>query len=205
MAAEADAEIRADAQAAEAEVQAQLAEKTDADILAELDLLDPDEMTAGDDFSVFLTKAVPERLRRRALRKLWLTNPTLANVDGLVDYGEDYTDSALIVEGMQTAYQVGKGMLKHVEEMARQAAEAEREPVAEDDPVEIVDPDQDEAEAIVAADTAIGAAEDTAFSAVDTLVAEDDMAPPRRRMRFEFASVEAAASSTDLDPVMETQ
>ena len=29
----------------------------------------------------------------------------------------------MVVENMQTAYQVGKGMLKHVQEMARQAEE----------------------------------------------------------------------------------
>jgi hypothetical protein len=47
----------------------------------------------------------------------------LANVDGLVDYGEDFTDAATVIENLQTAYQVGKGMTKHVVELARQAAE----------------------------------------------------------------------------------
>ena len=50
-------------------------------------------------------------------------NPTLANLDGLIDYGEDYTDAATVIENMQTAYEVGKGMLAHVEELARQAEE----------------------------------------------------------------------------------
>ena len=77
----------------------------------------------GDDFTVFMSKAVPDRIRRRALRTLWRSNPVLANVDMLVDYGEDFTDSAMVVENMQTAYQVGKGMLKHIQEMARQAEE----------------------------------------------------------------------------------
>ena len=98
-----------------------LEEKSDAEILQELNLPDPDDMQPGDDFSAFLKAAVPERLRRRALRKLWLSNPLLANVDGLVDYGEDFTDSAMVVESMQTAYQIGKGMLKHVEALAAQA------------------------------------------------------------------------------------
>jgi hypothetical protein len=78
-------------------------------------------MKMGDDFSAFMSKAVPDRLRRRALRRLWLANPALANLDGLLDYGEDFTDSATVIENLQTAYQVGKGMTEHVLEMVRQA------------------------------------------------------------------------------------
>jgi len=179
VAAEAESELRADARAEMADAQAVLEEKTDAEILAELELPDPDDMQPGDDFSAFLTKAVPERLRRRALRKLWLTNPTLANVDGLVDYGEDFTDSAMVVEGMQTAYQIGKGMLKHVEEMARQAEAAEA--VVEDVSEEI-----DE----VSEEPALAEAEEV--EPVELAFAEPAPEPeeaplvPRRRMRFEF-------------------
>jgi len=94
--------------------------QTDAEVLEELGLQDPDKMEAGDDFSAFMAKAVPTRLRNRALRKLWLSNPALANLDALVDYGEDFTTSADAVEVIQTTYQVGKGLLAHVQEMARQ-------------------------------------------------------------------------------------
>jgi hypothetical protein len=83
---------------------AELEEKSDEEILAELELPDPDELETGDDFAAFL--------RRRALRKLWLTNPALANVDGLVDYGEDFSEATGIVAELQTVYRVGKGMLK---------------------------------------------------------------------------------------------
>lgn len=129
--------VAAEAQADEAALEAQaladahaaLEQKTDAEILAELDLPDPETLERGDDFTAFLAKAVPDRIRRRALRVLWRSNPVLANVDMLVDYGEDFTDSATVVENLQTAYQVGKGMLKHVEEMARKA---EAEAAAED-------------------------------------------------------------------------
>ncbi len=54
---------------------------------------------------------MPERIRRRALRKLWGLNPVLANLDGLVDYAEDYTDAATVVDNLQTVYKIGKGML----------------------------------------------------------------------------------------------
>ena len=62
---------------------------------------------------------------------MWLANPALANLDGLLDYGEDFTDSATVIENLQTAYQVGKGMTEHVLEMVRQAeAEAEQQRAA---------------------------------------------------------------------------
>ena len=120
------------------EQHAAMEEKTDAELLQELELPDPDTLKMGDDFSVFMSKAVPDRIRRRALRTLWRSNPVLANVDMLVDYGEDFTDSAMVVENMQTAYQVGKGMLKHVQEMARQAEELENpsEPEVLDEEIE---------------------------------------------------------------------
>jgi hypothetical protein len=123
VAAEAKAELDAVEAKALAQEHAALEELSEEEILAELDLPDPDTLVQGDDFSVFMAKAVPDQIRRRALRTLWRSNPVLANVDMLVDYGEDFTDAAMAVENIQTAYQVGKGMLKHVEEMARQAEE----------------------------------------------------------------------------------
>ena len=100
-------------------------ERSDEEILEELGLVDPDELKPGDDFSGFMAKAVPDRLRRRALRQLWRSNPVLANVDGLVEYGEDYTDSAMVVENLQTLYQVGKGMF--VEQPEAEPSEADDE------------------------------------------------------------------------------
>lgn len=103
------------------ETVAALEELTDEEICQELDLPDPDELEEGDDIKPFLQTVVPERLRRRALRRLWKLNPTLANLDGLVDYGDDFTDSATVFEGIQTTYQVGKGMLEHVQRLAEEA------------------------------------------------------------------------------------
>ena len=103
-----------------------LSEKSDDEILEELGLPQPEEMAAGDDFKAFMRETVPAHLRQRALRRLWLSNPILANVDGLVDYGQDFTDAAVGAGAVETTYQVGRGMLEHIEEMARQAEEAER-------------------------------------------------------------------------------
>jgi len=91
-------------------------------------LPDPDTLGADADYTVFLRSEVPEALRRRALRRLWRSNPVLANLDGLNDYDEDYTDAATVVSGMKTLYQVGRGFV--VEDDAP-AAEAEAADTAE--------------------------------------------------------------------------
>ena len=73
-------------------------------------LPDIDSMDEKSDFSVFMQEGVPDALRRRALRRLWRVNPVFANLDGLNDYDDDFTDAAMVVEGMKTLFQVGKGM-----------------------------------------------------------------------------------------------
>ncbi|EEW59996.1 conserved hypothetical protein [Ruegeria sp. TrichCH4B] len=194
---EARALKEAEAQARDAE----LAERSDADLLAELDLPDPDTLGPGDDFKAFLTEAVPARLKTRALRRLWVTNPVLANVDGLIDYGEDFTDAAMAVENIQTAYQVGKGMTAHVEELARQA---EREAAAQD--ADDVAPDvaaSDAQEDTISPEDNAEAVAAPVASAEAEMVQEDELAhsdvqvedtPPQvtsRRMRFVFEDAEA--------------
>ncbi|QGX97042.1 DUF3306 domain-containing protein [Roseovarius faecimaris] len=184
VAAEEQAEKAALEARALAEEQARLEEKTDEEILAELDLPDPESLSAGDDFSRFMAKAVPDRIRRRALRVLWRSNPVLANVDSLVDYGEDFTDGANVIENMQTAYQVGKGMLKHVEEMARQAEEKAR--IAEAAPLEET---EDETPALAMADEAEAEAETATPGTESDIETEEtsaegvEFARPRR-MKF---------------------
>ena len=120
VAAEAVAEDRAVEDAVIAERHEALAEKTDVEILEELGLPDPDAMVQGDDFKAFLSKTVPAHLRKRALRKLWRSNPVLACVDGLNDYDDDYLTGSYGQGQISTTYQVGKGMLSHLLEMERQ-------------------------------------------------------------------------------------
>ena len=103
--------------------QAEFSEKTDEEILEELGLPDPDGLEPGDDFRGFLNTLVPERLRRRALRRLWRINPVLANLDGLVDYAEDFTDAATVLEAMTSTYEVGRGMAEHVRHAAARLEE----------------------------------------------------------------------------------
>ena len=112
---DADAIAAATAPDIDGQVPAETGE-TDDEVLERLGLPDPDTLEKGDDFSAFMGSAIPARLRNRALRRLWLTNPVLANLDELVDYGEDFTDAATVIENLQTAYQVGRGFLTEEED-----------------------------------------------------------------------------------------
>ena len=79
-------------------------------------LPDIDKMGPRSDFSVFMQAGVPSALKTKALRKLWRVKPELANLDGLLDYGEDLTGSFKVVDHLKTAYQVGKGFLRDLDD-----------------------------------------------------------------------------------------
>lgn len=174
------AEAKAEQAAMLAKQHAALAERPEAEVLAELELPNPDEMQAGDDFSAFMKETVPAVLRNRALKRLWTSNPVLANVDMLVDYGEDFTAEADPVGIVKTIYRVGKGMLPDAEEVVEEAAVPEVVP----EPMEEIE------EEVVVMETA-------------PLPEMEDVAPalaPRRRMRFEFEAGDMP-SSTETETV----
>jgi Protein of unknown function (DUF3306) len=75
-----------------------------------------DELTFQSDYTAFLAKNVPETLRRAALRKLWQSDPVLANLDGLNDYDEDYNVIDTLITTAQTSYRPGKGYFDELEE-----------------------------------------------------------------------------------------
>lgn len=172
---------------------------SDEQLLDHFDLPDPDGLKQGDDFTVFMKSEIPTRLRNRALRKLWLSNPALANVDMLVDYGDDFTDAAMVVPGMKTAYQVGKGIVRKIEELAGSdeseeiesvEAEAESHPeVASDEDMQSEDEDPS-----VEPNSAKALLEDTPMTDANAelelveLDAESLQMPvrPLNRMRFNF-------------------
>ena len=86
---------------------------TDAELLKKYDLPDPEAVTEESGLEQFLNgKGLPGRVRQMALRRLWRLNPLFGVVDDMVEYGEDYTDAATVVEVMKTAYTVGKGYKK---------------------------------------------------------------------------------------------
>lgn len=188
--AEAEATAVASAQAAaqRAELERAQAARSDDEILEDLGLQDPDVMQMGDDFAAFMNSAVPERLRRRALRTLWRSNPVLANLDGLVDYGDDFTDAAMVVPNMKSAYQVGRGMMRHVEALA-EAAEAEAR--AQADATDGARPDTETnqpAEPEIDATPEVSAApEPTRIDTAHTPTASAEAPVRPRHMRFTFA------------------
>ncbi len=99
---------------------------SDTELLAKYELPDPEALTASDDVAAFMRKGVPARLRSLALRRIWRLDPVLANLDGLNDYDDDYTDAAMLAGVVQTTYQVGKGGAAHLQDAADRLAAAEQ-------------------------------------------------------------------------------
>ncbi|WP_198670605.1 DUF3306 domain-containing protein [Oceanicella sp. SM1341] len=164
-------------------------EATDAEILESLGLPDPDTLRPGDDFSAFMRSAVPRRLRNRALRRLWASDPVLACLDGLNDYEEDFTDAATVVPDLRTAYKVGQGMFDRKAEAARAAAPppAPRDEPGGEAPPEAAGEATGEApgEASAPGDTGAAPAPETARPAPSADAAAQ-LSPRRSAMRFRF-------------------
>ena len=113
---------------------------SDEELLARYELPDPSTLTATDDVAAFMRNGVPKRLRNMALRRVWRLDPVLANLDGLNDYDEDYTDAAMLVgAAVKTAYQVGKGGAAHLQEAAEKLAAGEPERAGAEERPEPVD------------------------------------------------------------------
>ena len=89
---------------------------SDSELLKKYELPDPETVEDEAALDQFFEGDMPERLKRLALRRVWRLNPLFRFADEMVEYGEDYTDAATVVEGMQTAYEVGKGYLAKVKE-----------------------------------------------------------------------------------------
>jgi hypothetical protein len=105
------------------------AAKDDEEALSEEELgefadVDFDKLNYGSDYSRFMKAGVPEAIRRRALRKLWASNPLLANIDGLNDYDEDFSDAALATKIIGSNYKPGSGYLSEEERLASYGDEA---------------------------------------------------------------------------------
>ena len=115
------------------------------------DLPDIETLEADSDFTVFMRDGVPKELRNLALRKLWRSDPVLANLDGLNDYDEDYTISESLVKGLKSAYEAGKGSpeedveneVESSQEDTAEAPAAADRPTAEEDVQEVEDGDRE--------------------------------------------------------------
>ncbi|WP_299777334.1 DUF3306 domain-containing protein [uncultured Roseobacter sp.] len=185
--AEAQAQAQAEAEQLAAARDAELAEKDDALVLEEMGLPDPDQMQSGDDFAAFMSEEVPKHLRNKALRMLWRSNPVLACVDGLNEYDDDYRAAMLAGGPIQTAYQVGKGMMAHLEEVARQEELAKATPETSEEPVaEIVEDDP-----VSASEPEVVASEAQPENLALDAEGDVEAAPVPRRMRFQFEEAQA--------------
>lgn len=83
---------------------------------SELTVEDVEKLDKDSDFTAFLKAAVPAEIKRLALKKLWASDPVYNVVDGLVEYGEDYSQLHVNVGPIKSAYQVGKGYVTNDDE-----------------------------------------------------------------------------------------
>ena len=111
-----------------AEVDAE-ADLSDEELLAKYGVEDPEVIEDETKLDTLLQGEFPDRIRQMALRRMWRLSPLFRFADEMVEYGENYTDAATVIDGMQTAYQVGKGYLQKafdaVDDEAEGAPEAE--------------------------------------------------------------------------------
>jgi hypothetical protein len=122
-------------------------EETREQWISELEKIDVDSLGYDHDFAIYMRAWVPQSLRQKALRKLWTTNPTLACLDGLNDYEEDFTDAATVVANLKSDWLPGRGykLLESLEEV--ETAAADEEHLMDADPAEQEQPEQDPGEA----------------------------------------------------------
>ncbi len=116
---------------------------TDRDDLPDLGSLGPNS-----DYRPFLQRTVAPTLRRLALRKLWQSDPVLANLDGLNDYDEDFaalhrTGADAVAAALRAGRRHARDPGASAEDNAASAPEAA--PAAERPPAdpETVDADPD--------------------------------------------------------------
>lgn len=84
-------------------------------------------LTKDSDYSLFMQPGVSDAQRNAALRKLWQSDPVFANLDGLLEYGEDFSEPWKVAGAVATVYRVLQGMPDPAEAAAnpKEAGEAE--------------------------------------------------------------------------------
>ncbi|MGR3802902.1 DUF3306 domain-containing protein [Marinibacterium profundimaris] len=201
VAAEARSEALATREADRAAQAAAVAERSDEELLAEFDLPDPDTLDSADDLRRFLGRAVPERLRSRALRRMWRLNPVLANLDGLVDYGEDFNAPEMTRPILKTAYEIGRGFPAPETSVAAAppANDVPTAPGADGAPAASAATDTPAASAATDRPAAPAAASEQVAQAAEGPEAapdQDGTARPPRRMRIRYDTAETTDTTT---------
>lgn len=88
---------------------------------AEAPLPDPDALDFNADFSPFMQQEVDSETRRKALRKLFMTDHYRA-MDGLDVYVEDYSRPTLLPSDLLQTLDHAQALLQKTEEAVAQAA-----------------------------------------------------------------------------------
>lgn len=130
------------------------------------DLPPLDTLTAESDYTPFLRQGVPDFLKRKALRMLWLGDPFFNIRDGLNDYDLDYNVVFKLIDSMTGNYQVGRGFLSE-KELRDMTPKAARQAAGEDDD------DEEEVEDLTE-DKPCDASADAAAKSVDADGEDDD-------------------------------
>jgi hypothetical protein len=183
VAAEAEVEAQVAADAAQAAEQELLEARDDAELLEELGLPSPDNLVDGAQLREFLKAQLPQRLKTRALRGFWRSNPVLACLDGLNDYDDDYTLASTAGQTVNTLYQVGKGMVQPLADMLEDDTPEAEVVLAQTTDVDVPEPQDADIEMA------------PAYEYEDDLEGDADLtapAPTHRRMRFQFAAASDA-------------
>lgn len=109
--------------------------------------IDLNSIDKESDLSLFMKEGVPELLKRQALSTLWRSSSVFANVDGLVDYDDDFGSKDLIMKTFKSAYQVGQGYFQDIED--DEVPEGQIQSAASDnsETEELTEPDENEPKA----------------------------------------------------------
>ena len=84
-------------------------------------------LTYESDFTAFMREGVPEVIKQAALRKLWNSDPILANLDGLNDYDPKTMSFLQQFEGAaEQVAEVGRGLRDKIMEAKRAREERPR-------------------------------------------------------------------------------
>lgn len=108
--------------------------------IAAEDLPDIDSLQADSDFTPFMQAGVPEKIKNLALRKLWRSDPILANVDGLNDYDDDF--KAAMEIGTAFIEKARAEGVKFIGEHPDEPEEAEVQDLVEAEPEEAPETDE---------------------------------------------------------------
>lgn len=73
---------------------------------------DFDTLNFESDYRQFLSNAVSDQVRNKALQRLWTSSDLIAQPDDLDEFREDFRDEAKAAGVVRSAYRIGRGFLE---------------------------------------------------------------------------------------------